>query len=109
MRLHMCTDAGEDVVQCHNEKLASGSDNLFIESCRRFFATTVFGNGTSWPTVILAPSQVDDGPNFDITVSDVFPVNSPSISCMTLSEIPNLQRRAERVELFIHHAVLQQR
>lgn len=46
---------------CNNEKLASGSTAVYVESCREFLASTVFKSdgGTPWPTAILAPSNME--------------------------------------------------
>lgn len=44
---------------CNDEKLASGSTVVYVESCREFLASTVFKSGTSWPEAILAPSNME--------------------------------------------------
>lgn len=61
----------EDSLECHNEKLVSGSTAEFVQSGRLFLNRTVFDDGHPWPDVIAAPAfftaKVKD-PNFAITV-----------------------------------------
>ncbi|CAN0033491.1 unnamed protein product, partial [Ascophyllum nodosum] len=70
MRMFTVTNA-EDSLECHNEKLVSGSTADFVQSGRLFLNSTVFGDGHPWPDVIAAPAfftaNVKD-PNFAITV-----------------------------------------
>lgn len=43
---------------CNDEKLLSGSSSEYIRSCKEFLASTVFSDGNSWPSAILAPSNI---------------------------------------------------
>ncbi len=71
MRLYEFNTAG-DSVMCNDEKLSAESSDSFVGSCKEFFKSTVFGKGTDWPTVVVAPSHLvdsDDSPNLAIEVS----------------------------------------
>lgn len=70
MRLNEISTVG-DSVMCNDEKLAAGSSAAFVGSCNQFLGSTVFGNDTSWPTVVVAPSYLvdsDEAPNLAIEV-----------------------------------------
>ena len=49
----------QDAVVCNNEKLASGSSAAYIDATKKFLASTVFKEGTTWPSAILAPSNLE--------------------------------------------------
>ena len=71
MRLYYF-DTVEDSVVCNDEKLSAGSSASYVWSSKRFFNSTVFGEGAGWPTVVVAPSYLVDGdeaPNLAIEVS----------------------------------------
>lgn len=68
-----CLLPRQDLVICNNEKLASGNSGAYVESCRQFLTSTVFKSGSSWPSAILAPSNIKrkDEPNLAIKVRGV--------------------------------------
>lgn len=64
--------SSDDVTVCNNEKLESGSTHVFLASCRMFLSKTLFKDEGPWPTVVFAPSHLEDtdaSPNNAITVS----------------------------------------
>lgn len=66
-------DTVEDSVVCNDNKLSTGSSAAFVGSCDQFLRSTVFGNDTGWPTVVVAPSYLvdsDEAPNLAIEVSE---------------------------------------
>lgn len=61
-----------DSTICNNEKLQSASTAAYVSSCKDFLDKVVFEEGTHWPTVIMALSNlVDDegASNMPIEVS----------------------------------------
>lgn len=48
----------EDAIVCNNEKLASGSTASFVRSCKHFLDWQIFQEGTDWPSLIMAPSNM---------------------------------------------------
>ncbi|CAM9152460.1 unnamed protein product [Ectocarpus fasciculatus] len=56
MRLYRFITMTDSVV-CNNEKLTSGSTSAYIHSAKEFLTSTIFQDGTQWPTTIFAPSS----------------------------------------------------
>lgn len=53
----------EDAIVCNNEKLQSGSTASFIRSCKHFLDWEIFQEGTDWPSLIMAPSNMVNSEN----------------------------------------------
>ena len=61
----------QDATICNNEKLQSGSSASFVRSCKHFLDWEIFQEGSDWPSVIMAPSQMineEDAANLAIEV-----------------------------------------
>lgn len=59
----------QDLVMCNDEKLLSGSSSEYVRSCKEFLASTVFREGTSWPSAILAPSNIQRRNNDNLAIN----------------------------------------
>ncbi len=63
-----------DSLVCNGEKLVTGSTSAFVLASERFLNSTVFQDGTPGPSVILAPSNLEEcktAPNLAISVSSI--------------------------------------
>lgn len=74
-RMYVVKQSG-DSVECHNEKLVSGSTAAYVRSARQFLEGEIFSDGHPWPDVIAAPAFFTadtEDPNFAITVRTTLP------------------------------------
>lgn len=58
----------QDTVVCNNEKLTSGGSAAYVTAGRQFMTSTVFKNGTTWPSAILAPSVIQRKPHLNSSI-----------------------------------------
>eukprot|EP00904_Undaria_pinnatifida_P003351 jgi/Undpi1/13016/HiC_scaffold_8.g02679.m1 len=58
-RLYTVAEKGDSTI-CNNEKLQSASTAAYVSSCKDFLDKVVFEEGTHWPTVIMALSNLVD-------------------------------------------------